>query len=158
MSENWLSPEDNPCHLVCFFLLQLPQLCLSSIYLSYDLLLLSMTPDHHITLMMDNGHSVSLSSEQNPQGHLTISSSSHHMYCPLSWYKEMFLFESTALQHLTFLPHCLHPHWKQPDVNSGPGGSGTLPPPPPPPGQLCLAQPAFYCFAKARMDSPPLPW
>ena len=48
------SLEDSLCLLVCFSLLQLPlsQLCLSSVCLSCDLLLLSITPDHHITLMI----------------------------------------------------------------------------------------------------------
>ena len=139
MSENWLSSEDSPCLLVCFSLLQLPlsQLCLSSVYLSCDLLLLARTPDHHITFMMDNGHSVSLSSEQNPQGHLTISSSSHHMYCPLSWYIEMpgtisFRIYSTPAFNFST-------HTKISRMSTAAPVAVVPSLPPPPPGQLCLA-------------------
>ena len=158
MSESWLSSEDSPCPLVCFLLLQVPlsQLCLSSVYLSYDLLLLSMTPDHHITLMIYIQCLPIL--RETCKG--ILQSADPHIACTLHWFGKKrclvrSLFESTAFNFSTSFP-TFHPHQNQPDVNSGP--VVVVPSlPPPPPGQLCLSLPAFYCFAKARMDSPPLP-
>ena len=152
MSENWLSSEDSPCLLVCFSLLQLPlsQLCLSSVYLSCNLL--RYFDDGQWTFSVSQFLAKSTRASYD-QPFLTPHVLSTELVKRDAWY-DLFL----NLQHSTFpplFPLCLHPvpHRNQPDVNSGPGG----PLPPPPPGQLCLAQPAFYCFAKARMDSPPLP-
>ena len=138
MSQNWLSSEDNPCLLVCFSLLQLPlsQLCLSSVCLLRDLLLLSMTPDpdHHITLMIDiKGLSV-LSKIHKRASYNQQILSSHVLSTELvqrdAWYD---LFQ-VYMQHYSdkrlhnFCTTLSPPKAESAGCQQRPGGCSTLPP------------------------------